>query len=205
MTMVVGLTGGIGSGKTTIANLFADYGVEVIDADVIARDVVAPGSEGLNAIELKLGHDILLTDGQLNRSKLRELIFSQPELKNWLDSLLHPLIRQQMQQQIEQVQSTYCLLVIPLMVENNLQAMTDRLLVVDVEQQVQIARTLQRDQVSEQQVKNILAAQASRETRNAAADDIITNNGDSDELPQKVAALHQQYTELSQGYHRESR
>ncbi|OAN16582.1 dephospho-CoA kinase [Photobacterium jeanii] len=205
MTMVVGLTGGIGSGKTTVANLFADYGIDVIDADIIAREVVAPGSEGLNAIELKLGHDILLTDGQLNRSKLRELIFSQPELKSWLDSLLHPLIRQQMQQQIEQAQSAYCLLVIPLMVENNLQAMTDRLLVVDVEQQVQIARTLQRDQVSEQQVKNILAAQASRETRNAAADDIITNNGDSDELPQKVAALHQQYTELSQGYHRESR
>ncbi|MGF1692833.1 dephospho-CoA kinase [Photobacterium kagoshimensis] len=200
MTMVVGLTGGIGSGKTTVANLFASYGIDIIDADIIARDVVAPGSEGLKAIELKLGADILLTDGQLNRSKLRELIFSQPQLKSWLDDLLHPLIRQRMLVQIGDSQSAYCLLVIPLMVENGLQSLTHRLLVVDVEESVQIARTLQRDNVSEQQVKNILAAQASRTERNAAADDIISNNGDSSALPEKVAHLHHHYLELSQRY-----
>ncbi|WP_330961461.1 dephospho-CoA kinase [Photobacterium sp. 53610] len=198
MTLVIGLTGGIGSGKTTVANLFANYGIDIIDADVIARAVVAPGSEGLKAIVTRLGADILLTDGQLNRSKLREAIFNEPALKAWLDGLLHPMIRQQMQQEISQANSPYCLLVVPLMVENQLQKMTDRLLVVDVSEDVQIARTTSRDQVDGIQVRKILAAQATREQRLAAADDVIDNNGDSHKLRGEVARLHQQYLRLSE-------
>ncbi|WP_318436929.1 dephospho-CoA kinase [Photobacterium leiognathi] len=199
MSLVIGLTGGIGSGKTTVANLFADtYGIDIIDADIVAREVVEPNTFGLNAIIEKCGKDILLEDGTLHRAKLRDAIFSQPELKTWLNNLLHPLIREKMQQDINQSQSPYCLLVVPLMVENNLQTMTNRLLVVDVDEQVQIERTQQRDNVSIEQIKNILASQASREQRLDAADDVITNNGDNKALVSQVEQLHLQYLKMSQ-------
>ncbi|WP_318472789.1 dephospho-CoA kinase [Photobacterium leiognathi] len=199
MSLVIGLTGGIGSGKTTVANLFADtYGIDIIDADIVAREVVEPNTFGLNAIIEKCGKEILLEDGTLNRAKLRDAIFSQPELKAWLNNLLHPLIREKMQQDINQSQSPYCLLVVPLMVENNLQTMTHRLLVVDVDEQLQIERTQQRDNVSVEQIKNILASQASREQRLDAADDIITNNGDNKALVSQVEQLHLQYLKMSQ-------
>ncbi|KLV06339.1 dephospho-CoA kinase [Photobacterium ganghwense] len=198
MTMVIGLTGGIGSGKTTVANLFAAYHIDIIDADVIAREVVEPGTPGLQAIADKLGSDILLTDGSLNRSKLREAIFNDHSLKQWLNDLLHPMIREKMKADIEKTTSAYCLLVIPLMVENNLQTMTDRLLVVDVDESVQVQRTQQRDNVAAEQVRKILASQATREQRLAAADDVISNNGDAESLKQKVAELHAYYLTLSQ-------
>ena len=197
MSFVIGLTGGIGSGKTTVANLFAAQQIDIIDADIVAREVVEPGSAGLQAIVEKLGSDILLTDGTLNRSKLREAIFTDNQLKEWLNQLLHPMIRQKMQHDIAAAQSPYCLLVVPLMVENNLQAMTDRLLVVDVAEEIQIARTQQRDNVPAEQVRSILASQASREQRLAVADDVICNNGNGDDLEQQVAKLHQEYLALS--------
>ncbi|UTV28091.1 dephospho-CoA kinase [Photobacterium atrarenae] len=200
MTMVVGLTGGIGSGKSTVADLFARYHIDIIDADIIAREVVEPGTPGLQAIVDKLGSDILLTDGTLDRAKLRQAIFNDSTLKHWLNNLLHPLIREKMQAEIRQARSPYCLLVIPLMVENNLQAMAHRLLVVDVEEDVQIARTRQRDQVDAAHVRKILAAQATRQERLEAADDVITNNGGSTELEAAVSALHQQYLPLSRQY-----
>ncbi|WP_318463761.1 dephospho-CoA kinase [Photobacterium leiognathi] len=199
MSLVIGLTGGIGSGKTTVANLFADtYGIDIVDADIVAREVVEPNTFGLNAIIEKCGKEILLEDGTLNRAKLRDAIFSQPKLKTWLNNLLHPLIREKMQQDINQSQSPYCLLVVPLMVENNLQTMTNRLLVVDVDEQVQIQRTQQRDNVSIKQIKNILASQASRKQRLDAADDVITNNGDNKALVSQVEQLHLQYLKMSQ-------
>lgn len=200
MTMVVGLTGGIGSGKSTVADLFAHYHIDIIDADIIAREVVEPGTPGLQAIVDKLGSDILLTDGTLDRAKLRQAIFNDSTLKHWLNSLLHPLIREKMQSEIRQAQSPYCLLVIPLMVENSLQAMAHRLLVVDVEEDVQIARTQQRDQVDAAHVRKILDAQASRQERLSAADDVISNNGGNAELEAAVSALHQQYLALSRQY-----
>lgn len=200
MTMVIGLTGGIGSGKTTVANLFGDYGIDIIDADIIAREVVEPNTTGLNAIVDKLGADILLTDGTLDRSKLRNAIFNQQQLKDWLNGLLHPLIREKMLSNISKATSPYCLLVVPLMVENNLQTMTHRLLVVDVDESVQIKRTQTRDNVAPEHVKKILMAQASRQNRNAAADDIISNNGNSAELKNKVAELHQEYIKMSHLY-----
>ncbi|MGF1685872.1 dephospho-CoA kinase [Photobacterium japonica] len=196
MRLVIGLTGGIGSGKTTVANLFAAYQIDIIDADIIARQVVEPDSAGLRAIEEKLGADILLTDGHLDRAKLRSAIFSEPALKDWINQLLHPMIREKMLADIAQSRSPYCLLVVPLMVENNLQTLTDRLLVVDVDEALQVARTQQRDKVEAAQVKQILASQASRQDRLAAADDVICNNGNGDDLPQQVAALHQQYLAL---------
>ena len=198
MTVVIGLTGGIGSGKTTVANLFGDYGIDLIDADIIARDDVAIGSRGLCRIIEIFGNSILLNDGNLDRSQLRAAIFSDPHLKNWLNQLLHPLIREQMLADIDRATSPYCLLIVPLMVENNLQTLTDRLLVVDVDQQTQIMRTQQRDNVSLEQIKNILAAQASRQQRLDAADDIICNNGDNQALLTQVAQLHQHYLALAQ-------
>ena len=197
MTVVIGLTGGIGSGKTTVANLFGDYGIDLIDADIIARDVVAIGSRGLCRIIEKFGNSILLNDGNLDRSQLRAAIFSDPHLKNWLNQLLHPLIREQMLADIDRATSPYCLLIVPLMVENNLQTLTDRLLVVDVDQQTQIMRTQQRDNVSLEQINNILAAQASRQQRLDAADDIICNNGDNQALLTQVAQLHLHYLALA--------
>ncbi|GAB3523293.1 dephospho-CoA kinase [Photobacterium alginatilyticum] len=200
MTMVIGLTGGIGSGKTTVAERFGRYNIDIIDADIVAREVVEPGTPGLTAIVDKLGTDILLTDGTLDRSKLRQAIFDDNSLKDWLNALLHPMIREQMKADIAQATSPYCLLVIPLMVENNLQTMAHRLLVVDVSEEVQIARTRQRDQVDASHVKKILAAQASRQERLDAADDVINNNGDSNELDDAVSELHQQYLAMSLHY-----
>ncbi|WP_256383598.1 dephospho-CoA kinase [Photobacterium toruni] len=198
MAVVIGLTGGIGSGKTTVANLFGAYGIDLIDADIIAREVVAIGSVGLAAITEKFGNGILLTDGNLDRHQLRATIFSDPHLKNWLNQLLHPLIREKMLADIKRATSPYCLLIVPLMIENNLQSMTDRLLVVDVDQQTQIMRTQQRDNVSLEQIKNIVAAQASRQQRLDAADDIICNDGDNQALLTQVAQLHQYYLALAQ-------
>ncbi|SKA29174.1 dephospho-CoA kinase [Photobacterium toruni] len=198
MAVVIGLTGGIGSGKTTVANLFGAYGIDLIDADIIAREVVAIGSAGLAAITEKFGNGILLTDGNLDRHQLRATIFSDPHLKNWLNQLLHPLIREKMLADIKRATSPYCLLIVPLMIENNLQSMTDRLLVVDVDQQTQIMRTQQRDNVSLEQIKNIVAAQASRQQRLDAADDIICNDGDNQALLTQVAQLHQYYLALAQ-------
>ncbi|KJG21698.1 dephospho-CoA kinase [Photobacterium iliopiscarium] len=197
MTMVIGLTGGIGSGKTTVANVFTEYGIDLIDADIIARDVVAIGSGGLARITEKFGNRILLDDGNLDRSQLRTAIFSDPQLKNWLNQLLHPLIREKMLADIDRATSPYCLLIVPLMIENNLQTLTDRLLVVDVDQQTQIMRTQQRDNVSLEQINNILAAQASRQQRLDAADDIICNNGDNQALLTQVAQLHLHYLALA--------
>lgn len=194
MTLVIGLTGGIGSGKTTVANYFHDkFNIDIIDADVVAREVVQPNSEGLKAIEAKFGHQVINQDGSLNRAVLRELIFANSAHKQWVDQLLHPLIRQKMQQQLQQATSPYCLLVIPLMVENGLQSMADRVLVVDVCAETQLQRTLARDGVSYQQVESILKAQASRQERLAIADDVITNDDSSHVLEEKIANLHQKY------------
>lgn len=197
MPFVVGLTGGIASGKTTVANLFqSQFGIEIVDADVVAREVVEPGSEGLKAIEERWGAGILLHDGTLNRAKLREVIFANEEEKAWINGLLHPMIREKMQADIAKVTSPYGLLVIPLMVENNLQSLADRVLVVDVDKQTQMQRTVERDGVPLEQVESILAAQASRTQRLAIADDVIKNNATNQELLPQITELHQKYLEI---------
>ena len=197
MPFVIGLTGGIASGKTTVANLFHDlYGIEIVDADIVAREVVEPGGEGLKAIEERYGSNILLADGTLNRAKLREYIFTSDEEKTWLNQLLHPMIRRKMRADMTKVSSPYALLVIPLMVENNLKNLTNRVLVVDVDEQTQRQRTMDRDQVPVEQVDSILAAQASRSQRLAIADDVIENNATNEELLPQITELHQKYLEM---------
>ncbi|EHN69289.1 dephospho-CoA kinase [Aliivibrio fischeri] len=198
MSYVVAITGGIGSGKTTVADRFqALYNINIVDADIIAREVVNPGTEGFIQIEQHFGPQILLDDGHLNRAKLRECIFSEPSEKQWLNDLLHPLIRSEMQRQIALSTSEYTLLVVPLLVENKLQYLANRVLVVDVLEQTQINRTVNRDKVNHQQVKAILASQASREERLAIADDIINNDQQNNDLDMKISLLHEKYLLLS--------
>ena len=172
---IVGLTGGIGSGKTTIANLFHDLGVQSVDADLVAREVVMPGEPALAAIVQHFGAGILQQDGQLDRAMLRAKIFADETEKHWLNQLLHPLIRQRLLQQLQQCTSSYALLIAPLLLENKLQSYTDRVLVVDVPEKLQLSRTMQRDQVPAEQVQNILNSQISRPDRLHLADDVLLN------------------------------
>ena len=197
MGYTVALTGGIGSGKSTVSDAFAGFGIDVVDADVIARQVVAPGTQALAAIEQHFGADILNQDGSLNRRVLRDRVFASAPEKSWLNGLLHPLIHQQTQRQIAEATSPYVLWVVPLLVENKLYQRADRVLVVDVTRETQLNRTMQRDQVSREHAENILAAQASREERLAVADDIINNNGTPDAIASDVAHLHARYLQLA--------
>jgi len=195
--MVVGLTGGIGSGKTTVANLFAKLGVSLVDADVIAREVVAIGSEALQQIVDKFGADALLSDGNLNRSWLRTRVFADESAKQWLNALMHPLIRTEIQRQLNTAKSAYVLLVAPLLIENGLTALTSQVLVVNVSPATQIRRTCARDQVSTSQVEAILAAQCSQSQRLAHADQVIDNDSDGIDLSEQVAELHAFYLHLA--------
>ncbi|EPO5778510.1 TPA: dephospho-CoA kinase [Vibrio harveyi] len=194
MAFVIGLTGGIASGKTTVANLFKQqFKIDIVDADIVAREVVEPGTPGLNAIIEHFGTDIVRDDRTLDRAKLREKIFSNSEEKAWVNGLLHPMIREKMIEDLEQVTSDYALLVVPLLVENKLDSLCDRVLVVDVEPQTQISRTVKRDNVSEEQAKAILASQASREQRLALADNVVKNNPDDPDLLLQITDLHEKY------------
>ncbi|WP_312345635.1 dephospho-CoA kinase [Leclercia sp.] len=193
MGYIVALTGGIGSGKSTVAEAFSRLGITIIDADILARQVVEPGTPALRAIADHFGSDIIEPDGTLNRRMLRERIFTHPEEKAWLNALLHPLIQQETQKQIAHATSPYVLWVVPLLVENNLHDKADRVLVVDVSPATQIQRTIARDNVGREHAEQILAAQATREARLAVADDVIDNNGSPDAIASDVARLHQQY------------
>lgn len=193
MGYTVALTGGIGSGKSTVANQFLKNGVSVVDADVIARQVVEPGAPALRAIAAHFGPEILQPDGTLNRRLLRERIFASPDDKRWLNALLHPLIHEETQRQIAEATSPYVLWVVPLLVENQLHTKADRVLVVDVSPETQISRTMERDGVTREHAEHILAAQATREARLAVADDVIDNNGAPDAVASDVARLHEAY------------
>ncbi|MCC4264043.1 dephospho-CoA kinase [Oceanimonas baumannii] len=194
MSYVVGLTGGIGSGKSTVANLFAELGVDIIDADIIAREVVAPGEPALAAIAAHFGPGVMTASGHLDRRALRERVFNHPQEKAWLNALLHPMIRERMVTACAASVSPYCLLVVPLLVENKLTSLCQRVLVVDVSPDTQLQRTVKRDSSSETQIRAIMAAQASREQRLAAADDVINNNSpDQAGLLKEVQQLHQYY------------
>jgi len=196
--LIIGLTGGIGSGKTTITNYFEELGIDIIDADVIAREVVAVNSPALKAIAEHFGNEYLLADGQLNRSLLRSRIFSNEVDKNWLNELLHPLIRLGIVDKTKSAKSLYCILVAPLLIENNLLALVDRVLIVDVSEATQLSRTLLRDSSSATEIKAIIASQTSREARTQAADDIINNDASSlAEIKTAVLTLNQKYLTLT--------
>lgn len=188
---VVGLTGGIASGKTTVANLFAEFDIELVDADVIAREVVAIGSAGLTAIVDHFGDEILLADGQLDRAALRNQVFNNETQRLWLNNLLHPMIHQKMLDQVQASTSKYVIMIVPLLFENHLDSLVTTTLVVDISPELQISRTMQRDGVSRQQVEHILASQMSRQQRLDKAEHIIDNQGDINLLRSQVARLHQ--------------
>jgi dephospho-CoA kinase len=195
---VVGLTGGIGSGKSTVANCFAALGVTVIDADIAARVVVEPETDALQQITSHFGDAILLADGALNRSQLRTVIFNQANEKQWLESLLHPLIAKEIARQIQTASSDYCLFVSPLLLETSQHQLCDKILVVDTSEYLQIQRTLSRDSSNEEEVRRIIASQISRQDRLDKADDVLENSGDLTAIDAAVSALHQRYLRLAQ-------
>ncbi|KEA65374.1 Dephospho-CoA kinase [Marinobacterium lacunae] len=186
----VGLTGGIGSGKSAAARLFAEMGVPIVDADVVAREVVEPGSAALSSIADHFGAELLLDNGQLNRARLREIIFDDAEQKRWLEALLHPLIRQRIVEQLSQQGHDYLILVSPLLIESGQSQLVDLIVVVDVDEQTQLQRTISRDGVDRQQVERILAAQMPRQERCDRADYLIDNGGDFDQLRAQVESVH---------------
>lgn len=194
--LVIGLTGGIGSGKSTVAELFAKKGVTIIDADVITRELTRPGQAALKKIEEHFGKDILNNDGTLNRNKLRKIIFENLAEKQWLEKLLHPMVRDEMKRQAELAPSSYCIAVIPLLLETEKNPLIDRILVVDTPEAIQLQRALSRDKSSEAEIQAILDAQLSREMRMDAADDVIDNWGSFEDLLPQVERLHRVYESL---------
>lgn len=194
--MIIGLTGGIGSGKSTVARAFETLGAAWVDADDVAREIVLPGEPALLAIQHRFGDQVMHQDGTLNRAALREIIFKDPEQRQWLESVTHPRIRERLLQHLAQLKdqgAPYVLLVSPLLFESGQHVLVHRTVVVDVPQALQLSRTQQRDGVSESQVRAILAAQLSREQRLAKADDVIDNSGDHASLMAQVARLDEYY------------
>jgi len=190
---IVGLTGGIGSGKTTVSDLFNSLGVNVIDADVISRSLVHPDSPCYQEIIAHFGKAILDSKGDLDRSRLRALVFNDARERHWLEQLLHPLIRKQIDTQITASNSDYVLLVVPLLLESQDYGFVDRILVVDVPESVQVERIMSRDNGEEALIRKIIAAQLPREERVRQADDIIDNTHSEAALKEQVENLHKHY------------
>lgn len=193
--MIVGLTGGIGSGKSTVVRLFGDLDVHWVDADDVAREVVEPGTPALEAIARHFGEDVLLADGSLNRAWLRERVFAEPDERVWLETLLHPIIRKELIRQLHprDYHLPYVLLVSPLLLETDQRDLVNKILVVDVPESVQVERTMARDNNSRELVESIMAAQMARADRCSQADAIIDNNCPLVEVERQVAELHNRF------------
>ncbi len=203
----IGLTGGIASGKSTVADMFAELGAVIIDTDVLARDVVQPGEPALAEIAQTFGPDVIGSDGQLDRAAMRRLVFADDEARRTLEGIVHPRIRAATIAKSRALEtcdgrsnrhtSGYQLIVIPLLVESDLKSILDRVLVVDCDIDTQVRRLLTRDAETEEQARRMIAAQSSREERLAIADDVIVNDGDLEETREQVAALHEIYQSLA--------
>lgn len=193
----IGLTGGIGSGKTQVSNGFALLGIPIIDTDEIARSLSAEGTAGARAIAALFGNAVLNAEGQLNRQRLRKIVFSKPAARAQLEQLLHPLIEQCALQQMAQLDAPYCIFVVPLLLEKGWQRLVDRILVVDALEEQQIERTLMRDKRPVDEVRAIMNSQRTRKQRLAAADDIIDNTRTEHELRAQIQTLHQRYLHLA--------
>ena len=187
---VVGITGGIGSGKSAVTDYLETKGITVVDADKVARVVVEPGTSGLAAIAEHFGGDILLPDGTLDRAALRKIVFDNPDERKVLEGITHPRIREEIARQLSEAGSPYVVLASPLLLESGQSSFADYVVVVDVPESVQLSRTMTRDDNSEQLVKSIMAVQLDRETRLARADTSISNEGTLEELHTRVDALH---------------
>ncbi len=195
--LVVGLTGGIGSGKSTVAELFAERGVPVIDTDELAREVVAPGTSGLNQLVAQFGDTILTPDGQLDRRRLRERIFRDDAARRQVEAILHPLIEARVRERLARLDAPWALVVIPLLAETGGYPFIEHVLVVDASRDTQIRRVMARDGIDREAVERILAAQADRQTRLALADDVIDGELPLPRLREQVAQLDQHYREMA--------
>lgn len=198
MSFRIGVTGGIGSGKTTVADLFAARGIAVIDADEIGRQLTTPGQPAFDEIVSHFGAYMLTPSGELDRARLRARVFADVSERRQLEAILHPRIREQLLRATADATTPYCLLVVPLLAEKGLRMLADRVLVVEAEPDIQLARVMQRG-IAAGQAREMLAAQASNAERRAIADDIVVNNGDRSLLATEVARLHALYLELSAG------
>lgn len=190
---VIGLTGGVASGKSTVADAFSELGIEVIDTDELARDVVAPGSDGLAAVVAAFGEGVLDSHGHLDRRRLRRIVFDDDHQRERLESVLHPRIERKVDERLATARGPYVVLVVPLLVEKHWQDRVDRILVVDIPAAEQIRRLRARDELDQAQAQSMLDAQTGRDRRLAAADDIIDNTGDRDALRRQVRALDRRY------------
>ena len=197
MKFVLGLTGGIGSGKSAASQWFEAQGITVVDADVVAREVVEIGQPALTQIQQAFGDWVLLADGSLNRRALREYIFQSPEARKTLESITHPAIRTSINQQLHAAQSPYAILVSPLLFETNQHELTQHTLLIDATIELQIERASQRDGQNIEQIRNIIAAQMSREQKQTMADDIVLNDGHLDHLYAHLRLLHQKYLNMA--------
>ncbi len=193
----IGLTGGIASGKSTVSRTFTELGIAVIDADEVAREVVAPGTPGLAAVVRRFGIAVLEASGALNRSALRAQIFEDPAARRDLESILHPLIRRRMDELADAASGPYIVMAIPLLVEGGQQGRVDRVLLIDADESTQLQRVMSRDNIPQAQAQAIVAAQASRAQRLKRADDVIANTGTVAELRQAVEKLHGRYMQLA--------
>lgn len=195
--LVIGVTGGIGSGKTAATDRFQEHGITVVDADLASRVIVEPGRPALKAIADHFGPHLIAADGSLDRRALREIVFADPAQRKWLEQLTHPLIGQEIVSQIQASASPYTILASPLLLESSQHQMASRVLVIDVPVELQIARTVTRDETTEAGVKAIIAAQMSRQERLSKADDVICNDQDLNHLHNEVDTLHQTYLQLA--------
>lgn len=193
----VGLTGGIGSGKSTVAHQFGARGVPIIDTDQIAHAMVQPGTAALADIIKQYGDGVLDTRGALNRDKLRTLVFNDSEERKRLETILHPRIRAEVKRQLDGLDAPYVIVAVPLLIETGFDDLVDRILVVDADETLQIERTTRRSGIAAQEIQKIISAQAAREQRLARADDVIDNNGDLVALERQVTQLHQRYLSLA--------
>lgn len=194
--LVVGLTGGIASGKSAVADLFAELDITIIDTDIIARQLVEPGQNAYQKIVDHFGTEVVNSDGQLNRAQLRQKIFTNPDEKQWLELLLHPLIRNITAQRIQLADSNYCIVVIPLLYETWPNPLLDRVLVVDCTPELQLQRLIQRDKLSDELAHSIIAQQASRTERLSLADDIIENNDNLTVLTKIVRKMDSKFRQI---------
>ncbi len=198
MSLVIGLTGGIGSGKTCVANHFAGLGINIIDTDEIARALTQPGGSAITPITNTFSDAVIATDGALDRNKMRQLVFSDNDIKQKLEAILHPLILKEALHRVKQSESPYTIVAIPLLFETtDYDEIIQRVLVIDCDEQKQIARTMARSKLNEQEVRAIMATQVSRQYRLQKADDIIINNGGLDCLHEQISHLHKKYLRIS--------
>lgn len=195
--LVVGLTGGIASGKSTVANMFVKLGAGLVDTDIVAREVVAPGAPGLAAVAEAFGPGVLLRSGELDRAALRRMVFADDAKRRQLETVLHPLIRARTRQQLAALTHPYALVAVPLLVETNFGELVDRILVVDCPESLQLERLMRRDAIPRPEAEAMVRAQTERATRLRAAHDIIDNGGTAETTLRQVEQLHRRYLDLA--------